>query len=63
LEVDDRTIERYLASNGEELKQNGYRFLKGKALKDFKKLHVSDIYVGDMLIRSGHYMGVSAMPR
>ena len=53
LEVDDRTVERYLASNGEELKQNGYRLLKGKALKDFKKLHVSDIHVGDKAPTAG----------
>lgn len=53
LEVDDRTIERYLASNGEELKQNGYRLLKGKTLKDFKKLHVSDIHVGDKAPTAG----------
>jgi hypothetical protein len=47
LEVDDRTVERYLASNGEELKQNGYRLLKSNVLKDFKQLYVSDIHVGD----------------
>jgi hypothetical protein len=46
-EVDDRTIERYLASNGDELSQNGYRLLKGKSLKNFKLAHVSDINVGD----------------
>lgn len=53
LEVDDRTIERYLASNGEELKRNGYRLLKGKSLKDFKNLHVSDIHVGDKAPAAG----------
>lgn len=46
-EVDDRTIERYLASHGDELSQNGYRLLKGKSLKNFKLAHVSDINVGD----------------
>lgn len=46
-EVDDRTIERYLASHGNELSQNGYRLLKGKSLKNFKLAHVSDINVGD----------------
>ncbi|MES2353832.1 MAG: DNA-binding protein [Pseudomonadota bacterium] len=48
LEVDGRTIERYLASHGEELSRNGYQLLKGKALKNFKLAHVSDINVGDM---------------
>lgn len=47
MEVDDRTIERYLSSHGTELTQNGYQLLKGKPLKDFKQLHVSDINVGD----------------
>ncbi len=28
LDVDERTIERYIASHGEELTRNGYRFLK-----------------------------------
>ncbi len=37
-EVTDRTIERYLASHGEELSSNGYRLLKGKNLKNFKDL-------------------------
>lgn len=47
LAVDERTVERYLASHGDELGQNGYRVLKGKALKNFKLLYVSDIHVGD----------------
>lgn len=46
-EVTDRTIERYLASHGEELSSNGYRLLKGKKLKDFKDLtQGTDIDVG-----------------
>lgn len=46
-EVTDRTIERYLASHGEELNSNGYRLLKGKKLKDFKDLTKgTDIDVG-----------------
>lgn len=47
LEIDVRTIERYLESNNDELTQNGYRVLKGKELKDFKE-YVSDIDVGDI---------------
>lgn len=35
--IDNSTIERYLSSNEEELKHNGYEIFKGKKLKDFKK--------------------------
>ena len=38
LEVDQRTIDRYLHSNNEELTKNGYIVLKGKSLLDFKEL-------------------------
>ena len=44
--VDERTIERYLSSHGEELAKNGYELLQGKSLKDFKDLGVTDINVG-----------------
>tara|TARA_R110001599_G_scaffold295348_3_gene499520 strand:+ start:8495 stop:9508 length:1014 start_codon:yes stop_codon:yes gene_type:complete len=37
-EISDATIERYLSSNGEELKSNGYTILKGKKLKEFKEI-------------------------
>ncbi|NJK33507.1 MAG: DNA-binding protein [Oscillatoriales cyanobacterium SM2_2_1] len=33
--INNVTIERYVANHGEELKNNGYRVLKGQALKDF----------------------------
>ena len=49
-EVDIRTIERYIEDNKEELIQNGYKVLRGEALKRLKKeLNLqfgSDIYVG-----------------
>ncbi len=48
LEVDIRTIERYLEQNNEELVKNGYKVLKGNEFKEFKD-YVSDINVGDML--------------
>ena len=48
LQVDIRTVERYLEQNREELTKNGYRILKGLEFKEFKE-YVSDIYVGDML--------------
>ena len=34
--VDISTIDRYLGSNSEELKHNGYVLCKGKSLKEFK---------------------------
>lgn len=48
LEVDIRTIERYLEHNNEELVKNGYKVLKGNEFKEFKD-YVSDINAGDML--------------
>jgi len=46
-EVTDRTIERYLASHGDELKSNGYRLLRCVKLKRFKGLgHGTDINDG-----------------
>ena len=43
-DVDIRTIERYVAVNEEELKNNGYELLKGKRLKQFKEcLNDSDV--------------------
>ena len=46
-EVDERTIERYIAQHGDELGQNGYRVLRGKSLKDYRLADVSDTNVGD----------------
>ncbi|MFT6925459.1 MAG: hypothetical protein ACJAZP_001039 [Psychromonas sp.] len=37
-DISDRTIERYLASHGDELKSNGYFLLRGAKLKEFKAL-------------------------
>lgn len=47
LAIDERTIDRYLESNKEELAKNGYRVLKGKELKDFKD-YVDDMNVVDI---------------
>lgn len=49
LDIDERTIDRYLASHEEELKQNGYRVLRGKALKDIKLAQVDDMDVVDLI--------------
>ena len=35
LQVDIRTISRYIEQNGEELSENGYEVLRGKRLKSF----------------------------
>ncbi|WP_181919962.1 hypothetical protein [Paraburkholderia sp. BL6669N2] len=40
-EVSDATVERYIASHGEELKANGYELIRGKKLKEFK--YLSDV--------------------
>lgn len=37
-DVADRTIERYLVSHREELKNNGYQLLRGSKLRKFKEL-------------------------
>ncbi len=47
-DVDERTIERYINSHKEELEKNGYRLLKGKALKELKNSQLTDINVGQL---------------
>ncbi|EHH0849426.1 DNA-binding protein [Vibrio vulnificus] len=37
-EISERTIERYLSSHADELKNNGYQILRGSKLKEFKAL-------------------------
>jgi predicted nuclease of restriction endonuclease-like (RecB) superfamily len=49
LDIDERTIDRYLASHEVELKQNGYRIFKGKSLRDLKLAQVGDIHVADLI--------------
>lgn len=45
--VDERTIERYIASHKEELEKNGYRLLKGSNLKKLlEAINAPDINVG-----------------
>jgi hypothetical protein len=48
LDVDIRTIERYLEQNRDELAKNGYRVLRNLEFREFKE-YVSDMNVGDML--------------
>ncbi|MBL0318458.1 MAG: DNA-binding protein [Alphaproteobacteria bacterium] len=49
LEIDERTIERYLSSHKDELTRNGYQLLQGKPLKDLKISLRSDIDVGPLV--------------
>ena len=44
-EVDERTIERFLEANKEELEHSGYFLCKGNSLKEFKLRFASDINV------------------
>lgn len=48
LQIDIRTVERYIEQYGDEFGKNGYMVLKGAKLKEFKQ-YVSDIDVGDIL--------------
>lgn len=44
--IDERTLERYLETYGDELKHNGYILCKGKKLKEFKLHFLPVINVG-----------------
>jgi hypothetical protein len=47
LDVDVRTVERYLSAHRVELEQSGYTLLKGQKLRDFRRLiDLTDIDVG-----------------
>lgn len=48
-DIDQRTVERYVAAHKEELSKNGYRLLRGKPLKDLKDLLRSDMNVGPLV--------------
>jgi len=45
LEIDERTIDRYIESNSGELSKNGYRVLRGKELKELKESFGNDMNV------------------
>ena len=51
--VDERTIERILISNEEELKHNGYFLCKGNSLKEFKLHFAGDIDVAHKTVSLG----------
>lgn len=49
-EVSHRTIDNYLSNNENELRQNGYEVLRGKALKEFKlDLEGTDVHETDFV--------------
>lgn len=58
LDIDERTIDRYLASHEAELKASGYRVLKGKSLKNIKIAQVDDINVVDLIGAKTPSLGV-----
>ena len=58
LDIDERTVDRYLSSSAEELKVNGYRVLKGKSLKNIKLSYVDDTHVVDIIDPKAPSLGV-----
>jgi len=48
LEIDERTIDRYIESHNEELSKNGYQVLKGPKLRELKQVLQDDINVADI---------------
>lgn len=47
LEIDERTIDRYIESHTDELDKNGYRVLRGKGLKELKENFGNDMNVAN----------------
>jgi hypothetical protein len=45
LSVDERTIDRYIEQNNDELSSNGYKVIKGKELKELKENFGNDMNV------------------
>jgi len=58
LNIDERTIDRYLVKESGELKSNGYQVIKGKPLKDLKLNYVDDMSVVDILDPKSPSLGV-----
>lgn len=58
LDIDERTVERYLAKDDGELKSNGYQILKGKSLKNIKLHYVTDMNVGNMIDPKSPSLGI-----
>jgi len=58
LDIDERTVDRYLTRESGELKSNGYRILKGKLLKELKLNYVDDTSVVDIIDPKSPSLGV-----
>jgi len=58
LDVDERTIDRYLRNHADELRSNGYQVLKGKALKNIKLAYVNDTDVANIIDAKAPSLGV-----
>lgn len=52
LDITERTVDNYLASNSEELARNGYRIIKGNALKILKSGYVDETNFVDINIKA-----------
>lgn len=48
LDIDERTIDRYIESHSEELSNNGYRVLRGQKLRELKQILQGDMNVADI---------------
>ena len=48
LDITERTVDNYIAANGDELSKNGYRILKGKSLKNIKLCYVGEMDFADI---------------
>lgn len=48
LDIDERTIDRYIETNKEEISQNGYTILKGTKLRELKQILQDDMNVVDI---------------
>lgn len=48
LDIDGRTIDRYIESHNDELTKNGYRVVKGQKLRELKKILQDDMNVVDI---------------
>lgn len=58
LDIDERTIDRYLSSHASELNASGYHILKGKNLKNIKLAYVDDTNVVDIIDPKAPSLGV-----
>lgn len=52
-DVEERTIERIIKANEEEIRNNGYNVLKGEELKEFRSRYVGDINVAHKAVNLG----------